>query len=250
MAYKQKRTTKNSNNTFEFPEPTSDTITLHSLSSKLDAIIDRLDSIDSRFERSEQENLILQRKVNDLEERVESLEAMHRPDNIILSGSSLAELPSPNGNDFLNAIIDLLKRSMNYELNHSKVEAAYRLGSKPSLQAPDRRNILVKLKEDGLKRDVIAAFKSAKPTNLYVNEDLTPLKASMLYTMRRAKKRFPDKVVGSGSRDGRIYILFKTPDPNARPQRIFVRSEEQFEELCVKSLGLTPDEIKGKINQD
>lgn len=217
-------------------------VTLFSLSSKLDVIMERLNSIDTRFLESEKENKNLKQKVSELEERVEHLEAAHRRDNIILSGNLLAELP--NGDDCSGTVVDLLKRSVNYVLDRSKLLTAYRLGSKPSNQSADRRNVLVKLAEHDMKRDIIAAFRTVKPSSLYVNDDLTPLKASILFTIRQAKKKLPDRVAGCGSRDGRVYILFRSPNPNARHQRVFVRSEQQFDELCVKTLGMTSEEIR------
>ena len=70
----------------------------------------------------------------------------------------------------------------------------------------DRRNILMKLSNLDTKNDLILSCKRAKPNGLYVNEDLTPVRAKILYTIRQAKKKLPHKIAGHGSINGRVTV--------------------------------------------
>ena len=80
------------------------------MSSKLDVILARLDAIETRFTKCEQENAKVKRKVVELEERIEDLESVHRRDNVILSGSSLLGIPPAD--DCSGSVIELLQRSV------------------------------------------------------------------------------------------------------------------------------------------
>ena len=95
--------------------------------------------------------------------------------------------------------------------------SAYRIGARPSDQSPDRRKILVKFVNYEAKRDLMIAFRTAKLSSLFGNDDLTPVKASLLYKMRQLKKKRSDKVAGCGSRESKLFILLKPPAPDARP---------------------------------
>lgn len=221
-------------------------ITLTSLSVKLDDILRRFEAFENRFEKLEHDNVELKVKMSRLEERVDYLENIHRQNNIILSGSALGSLRSAD--DYSGTVIDLFRGALNYELTRAVLLAAYRVGTKPQDQSPDRRKILVKLANSEVKRDLMAAFRTAKPANLYGNDDLTPAKASLLYKMRQVKVKRSDKVVGCGSRDSKLFMLLKPPAPNARPQRIYVRGEEHLGEICSRLLETSLDILVGVIN--
>ena len=218
-----------------------DRVTLASLSTKLDDILGRLDAIENRFEKFERESAELKSRISQLEDRVDYLEGVHRHNNIVLSGNALASLSPPD--DCSSVVIDLLKSALNYELARPKLLAAYRIGTKPLDQSPDNRKILVKLCNAEIKKDLIIAFRSSKPANLFGNDDLTPAKASLLYKIRQVKIKNPTKIAGCGSRDGEPYILLKPPASNERPQRIFLRNEQHLDEFCSKSLGSSLSEL-------
>ena len=56
-----------------------------------------------------------------------------------------------------------------------------------------------------MKNDLLQACISGTPRDLYINESLTPGRAKVLFTLRLAKRRFPDKIAACGSHDGRVY---------------------------------------------
>ena len=118
----------------------------------------------------------------------------------------------------------------------SDILVAHRLGKKNSGQQLDRRSIIVKLCRRELRSDLISACKSARPKDFYINESLTPLRSTIQYGIRRAKRRFPGKVLAYGSQDGRVYVLTPPPNSEARKIKTFVNTVDQFNEFCIKTL--------------
>ena len=54
---------------------------------------------------------------------------------------------------------------------------------------------------------MVSVSKFARPKDFYINESLTPLRPTIQHGSRRAKRRFPGKVLAYGSQDGRVYVL-------------------------------------------
>ena len=218
-------------------------VTLSSLSSKIDEILARLDAKDSKIESLENENVQLKRRICTLEERVESIEASSRCNNLVLSGGEVSKLPSAD--NLKQPIIDLLKHHLNYVLPEKSLFAAFRLGAKPQPHSRDNRNILLKLVNTDIKRDIISSCRTVKPEGLFANDDLTQLKSSILYALRQCKKKFPSKVAGCGSRDSRVFMYLKPPNPSARDQRVFIDSMHKLDELCTREFNISSQELLG-----
>ena len=102
---------------------------------------------------------------------------------------------------------------------------------------------MVKFRDVDVKKSMFSACRVAKPIDLYANDDLTPLKTSIIYGLRQARKRFPQIVDGCGSRDGKVYVFTKPPNPTARNQNIFVNTMQRMEELCTRSFYIPAEEI-------
>ena len=205
------------------------------LCAKLDSIITRMDERDCKLERIEKENTILKQKLTKIEERLDDVEMVGRRNNLILSGSEITKLST--NNNIVQAVTELLRHKLSYELSSGAVISAYRLGVKTFNQSPDSRNVLLKLVNYETKIDILSACRSAKPRDLYANDDLTPSKASLLYTVRSVKRMFPSKITACGSYDGRLFIYLRPPDNSARSQRMNINSLSQFDKICEKTIG-------------
>ena len=147
-------------------------------------------------------------KLGRMEEKIDDADAYERRDTIILSGS---DVPSATHGEIVSDIVcsvdrDRLKLGMD----------VHRLGPKPKSQGPDRRKIIVKLCRRERKYDLITACKQTKPPNLFINENLTPTRNNILFSLRCAKKKFPNIVAASSSHDGKVYAWIKPPNPDAR----------------------------------
>lgn len=173
---------------------------------------------------------------------MEGMEYLNRRNNIILSGDELSKESSDSCPKF--AISNLLRSKLNYELPVSSILSANRLGSRPATQMPDKRNMLVKLIDFSLKKDVLVACKQIKPPNLFANDDLPPLKHKILFALRRAKREFPAKISACGSLDGKVYALLKSPN-NAGNIRIFINTLHRLDDFFTRELKVSYVELIG-----
>ena len=171
-----------------------------------------LDDKDEAMKKFEQQVVDLQQTVLSLEERVVYQEAYERRDTIVLSGSEIpAATTSENAT---NVVCNLIRSKIGIVINLSEVSTAHRLGKKANSQAPDTRNINAKFYRRDTKLDLLIACRRVKPKNLFINENLTPIRNSCLYGLRQAKKNFPSIVAGCGATEGKVYAWVKPPNPN------------------------------------
>ena len=84
---------------------------------------------------------------------------------------------------------------------------------------------------------VLTAARRVKSSNLYINESLTPTREAISYALRKAKRAMPDKISGSNSFDGRVYVWVKPPDAAARSVRTPINTIEKLKKFCEQTLG-------------
>ena len=223
-------------------------VILTQINDKLDTsvaqILARLDEHIVKIKELEGHVLRLKLENTDMRERLDELEADQRDTSLIISGESIPN--SVNGENVASITQDLIKSKLNYELPLSTISAAYRIGKKPTTQAPDRRPILLKLQHGGTKNDLRRAGKTVKPTNLYINENLIPSRARILQILRRAKRKYPNKISACGSQNGRVYVWLTASTEGGNNTKVFVNNESKLEDLCVKSLGVHSSDLDGR----
>ena len=133
----------------------------------------------------------LRHKVSKLEERVDDAKAFERRDTLVFFGEAMPQVSADE--NCTTVVRNLVKEKLKVQLLPTDISTAHRLGKTPSNQQVDRRYIIVKLCRRDLKRDILFACQNIRP-NMYVNEYLTPVRLTILYVLRWAKK----------SHDGRI----------------------------------------------
>ena len=200
------------------------------LSNKIDKLIVLLTEKEERIQHLEVENSALRKSLNKIEERIENFEALERRNRVVLSGEALP--PAVPGEITTQVVVDTLKASLRYEIAASNIIDAIRVGAKPMTQTPDRRNILVHLRNTEEKNDLITACRRGKPTNFYINENLTPARSHILYILRQLRRRNGSKIDHCGSRDGKVYFWFKPNDDGGRNRKFYVNSIETLRKLC------------------
>ena len=151
------------------------------LMEKLDSIVGELRGKSERLEMIEEENVKLKAKLIAMKNRLDSLETRDLCNNLKVSGPSLST--SGEGNTIL-ATISLFKQKMQCELNPDQVISAYRVSSKSLSQATDSREIMIRFRDRRDRYDLLLACKRVKPSDLYVNDDLTPFRSNILFTLR------------------------------------------------------------------
>ena len=181
-----------------------------------------------------------------LEECLDDLESHNRGKNLVLSGT----VPSKDSDNLSQSVIDLLKTKVNYVLPPDSIVSIYRIGPNNASQFPNMRNMMIKLRDRATKKDIVSAFRSVKPSNLYANDDLTPHRSKLLYLLRVAKRKFPNKILACGSMDSNVYAYLKPPNPVTRSQRLLVNNMRKLEELCVRELDTSLEAITGEPTRE
>ena len=109
---------------------------------------------------------------------------------------------------------------------------------------------MLQLRGKADKKLIIDSFRSNRPPGLYANENLTQQRSSILYAVRQAKKKFPDKLLFCGSTEGRVFTWLRAESPNSRNIKLFVNDMEKLEELCMNHLKVSSAEFNKLIKSD
>ena len=242
----------------EMPATDSRTTTLAKLSGKLDylgskiggidSIIEKVNIMESRMEAIARENSQLKNKIAELEDRMDELESVGRSCNLVLSSRENAGISSSANPE--QAVIDLFKCSMKYDLPRSDLLFVKKLGKKLTTESSVHCKLLIKVTNIELKKDLLISCKKVKPAGLYLNEDLTLTRSKILFALRKAKRYFPRKFAGYGSMNGSVYALVKPPNPAARNQRLYINNHLKLEDFCTRELGVSAaDIVEGRITE-
>ena len=215
-------------------------IILEKLDSVRLEIVDQLKARDERIDKLESDVSVLKRENRNLRNRLDDIESNQRSDSLILSGDAL---PTATMNENPVQIVeDVLKSKLNISTTDI-ILSAYRIGNKPVTQSPDRRKVMVKLKNSQSRIDIIHSCKTVKPSQLYVSENLVQSRAELLYALRQAKKREPQKLLSCWSRDGRIYDLLKATSAQSNNYKVRIDDRLKLEELFEKTLGFHVSDV-------
>ncbi|CAG9818969.1 unnamed protein product [Phaedon cochleariae] len=157
--------------------------------------------IEQKIRRLEEEVKTQGNKINILEQKVDSfqqqLDAIHqraKMNNICIYG-----VAEENNEDLLNKVLDMINSKTNMTLNTNDIMDAYRVGQPHEIPNKPRPTI-IKMARPQLKSEIFKCGSKFKGSNIYINEDLTKLRRSLLM---EAKSVFGVKSVWSFN--GQIY---------------------------------------------
>ena len=191
--------------------------------------IERMQEKNTQIETLNKEVTFLKEKVNKLEEKIDDAEAYERRDVLVMSGEAIP--PVEAGESTTDIVCELMKNKLNLVIKSGDISTSHRVGKKPSNQKVDRRNIIIKLCRRDIKGDILAACRNIKP-NFYVNESLTPVRSSILYVLRQAKKK-RNRLVGCSSMGGRVFAWVTQSDGQGdRNVRIPVNTHLELMSFC------------------
>ena len=173
----------------------------------------------------------LKMTVSKMESKIDDADAYERRDTLIISGEEVPVVtPGENCTDIVGGLI---KNKLKLSVAPRDVSTAHRQGKKPNNQQADKRNLIVKFYRRDLKKDILTACRRLKPA-LYFNESLTPLRSSILYVLRQAKKK-SNRLVGCSSVNGRIFAWIKAEDDTRnsdRDLRLPINSHVELQTFC------------------
>ena len=221
------------------------------LEQKIEKIVSKFTSEvkdrDAKIDHLKTEVDLLKQKVNKMEEKLDEADAYERRDTVIFSGQDLPT--ATDGERSYDVVCSLVKEKLKLNICSTDISTAHRIGPKPRTQGPDKRNIIVKLCRRELKYDLISASKRIKPTNIYINENLTPTRNNILFVLRLARRKYPNIVSGCSSHDGKVYAWVKPPNPEAagaRDTKMFINTQEKLNLFCQKNFNIDAEELISK----
>ena len=231
----------------------------HSIKSMIPAIIEVFKSLEYKIfsvfdelkkdfldfaKKYDEEICLLKREISSvkkqmasLEEKVDENDAYERRDTLIMSGAVIPTCTSSE--NCMELTKTILNDHLKYVISPSDISTVHRLGKKPVSQKPDNRDIIIKFCRHNTKIDLLAAARRVKPTNLFLNESLTPQRHNISYALRKARREFPDLISGTSTIDGKVFVWVKPPNPLAagsRDTRISVNSYSKLENFCQTTL--------------
>ena len=179
----------------------------------------------------------LSAKVLKLEEGLDDQEAYERRDTLIISGKNV---PTVSPNENCPALVQkVVADNLNLSISSSDISVSHRLGPPPRTQQPDRRRIIVKFCRREDKINILQAARRVKPTEVFINESLTPQRQTIMMALRRAKRQLPNLVSGTSTIEGSVYVWVPPPNPTApgaRDLRLKINSFTRFEDFCLRTL--------------
>lgn len=180
-----------------------------------------LESRDKEIAELKEEVKSEQRKVTELEIRVDELSQWTRNDSIIISGIryEAGESNEDCENKFIRMATDMGVKIQNHDINN-----IHRLQQ----QKNGNRSIIVRLTSHKLKVNIMKSKKNLRTNqglkHVFINEALTPYRANLFYEMRTLVKE--KKIKASWTRDGQIYA--RDLDDQ---KTIIIRRQEDIKQL-------------------
>ena len=174
------------------------------------------------------------KKIAELEAQLDEQDQYVRRESLVFSGDSIPVCkPAENCIEIVSKLV-AEKLGPDLKISPNDVSVAHRLGKKPAT-AVDRRNIIVRFCRRNLKYDIINNARKAKPSGLFINESLTPVRQRITSAIRAAKRKFPDVISGYNTVDGNIFLYIKPPNPQApgaRNTRMAVKTMQTLDDFC------------------
>lgn len=222
------------------------------ISSKFDETITELKQElklkDDMINKLETDIVSLRRSNQEILQRLDDVECRERNDSVILSGPGL---PSASDHENVQQIAEgMMRDKLRCKISSGDILSSSRVGRRPSTQAPDRRNILVRFRTNYIRDDIITSAKKTKPTGFFVNENLTPARSKILFYLRKAKRSFPNKVNACGSLHGRIFVWLRSSQASGKDYRLFINSTQELEDFLKKNFDTGMDEIFGETRSN
>lgn len=197
---------------------------------KIDKQSEIIKNYETLFEKVNQTNLALTKRVKELENRVEDLEQYSRANCLEING-----IPEKS-NEQLMEVVKKVGSSLGLQINESDIDACHRLGQKRSGDNSGRpRGIIVKFTRRIVKEDMLVKRRIKRNFNtddigftdraaevIYMNESLSMARRQIFNAARQLKK------------DGLVQFVW------VRNGRVLVRAEEGVRTQVMTS----PDQVE------
>lgn len=165
-----------------------------------EVIDDKLKNLYAENKRISKENVDLKKRVAKLEQSIDDAEQYSRRNCLRISN-----FPENQNEDTDNIVLKIAD-TLNVNILPADIDRSHRVG-KPGNKA--RRDIIVKLSTYRARERLIGNRKHLKNSELdgiFLNEDLTKIRSSLLYEARKLTKGESPSLQGAWTSDGRILL--------------------------------------------
>ena len=218
------------------------------LTKKMEALVSnltsKLEERDQQISQLKDEISVLKKDITKANEKLDEVETQERRYSVIVSGKSTPVCVS--GENTKNVASDLIKNVLKTKIDPNDIVSAFRMGRTPASQQEDRRSFIIKFRHQELASEIVKSSRTIKPSGIFVSENLTPLRHSILRVLRNAKHSNPTLVRGCGSQKGRVFAWVNPPNPQVgnpgtsstepRNVKYFVNNTDQLKRFCETTL--------------
>ena len=148
--------------------------------------------------------------------------------------------PAQHAEDCKFIVLEQIREHLRLELAIEDILMAHRVGVKPKIQGEDKRNIVFKLSNRDVEQNILKYCSVVKPKKFYINESLTPLRNTILYVMRQAKKKHPSVINSCNSSDGSVVAWLHSASASAKTKywKIIINTMKQLDLFLQEELNM------------
>ena len=146
--------------------------------------------------------LALQARLTVVEERGDDLEQYSRRNTVRIRG--IAE----SANEDTDGLVkDLAARKLQVNIGDVDIDRSHRVGRRSDEREANGRDIIVRFTSHNTKSAIMRNARKLKGTRLFINEDMTKIRATMAWEARCLKR--DNKLIDTWTRDGVIFTKSK-----------------------------------------
>ena len=209
---------------------------LRSMKSEIIELKSLLAERNSTIEKMEEELIMVKNKCKKMENLIDDEDAYVRRESLIFSGPMVT---NADANENCSSFIrEKIKDKMKIVLKPEDISVTHRLGPKQVSQGPDKRPITVRFTRRDTKREILFTKRDNTETKsaLYVSESLTPKRRTIHYALRQIKKKYPEKMTGFNTLEGRVFAYTKTPrsldKSRKNDQKHVINTHDALQDFC------------------
>ena len=177
----------------------------------IDLLKKQIEEKNTKIEEQNVENQKLRdqvEKVNlNFESKMNDMEQYSRKNSVRISG--ISEIGYESAEETIGKVTETLNKAFkDINLQKEHINIAHRLGKKKNgTHATAHRQIKVKFHSRMTKDSILKRRRELKGSHIFISEDLTPIHQQVLACLR---KKMPDEVDQSWSRNGRLFYKAKS----------------------------------------
>lgn len=169
---------------------------------------EKITVIESVVYELQKENIVQEKKIKELESKIEVLERQTRKNNVIYFG--IEEVEDENIKTLEQNIINVITKKQEVNLNQTEINNVYRIGKINNERQP--RPVIVSLTNFKRKTEILSSRAKLRGSDIFVNEDMTRKQQEVRKNLNVHAKRLREEGKRVSIKGDRIVIHENTYD--------------------------------------